>query len=162
MAIFESYHLTSAANSTTQLGMARSYPVGDEFFDRLLALMTELPSVKDHWSADGQCLGNYTIDEFLGAGAFGQVFSCTAHNTARPTRDGGKGAAKQLAVKHVNKAKLHVCSDVGRTLRRTRQLCQELAAMSLIGADCEFVCALVEVLHTKHHVHLVMEVRAGP
>ena len=142
--------------------VAQADPIGDELFNRLLASVKELPSVKDHWSADGKRLGKYAIDKFLGAGEFAEVFSCTARKTTRPTKDGDdEGVTRQqLAVKHVKKAKLNVRSDVRRTLRRTRQLGQELAAMKRVGAECEFVCALVDVLHTKHHVHLIMEVRA--
>jgi len=127
-------------------------PEGGDMFNRLLASMTELPSIQDHWSANGKRLGNYDVHEFLGEGEFAEVFSCTAHSD--------EGATTQLAVKHVNKAKLHARSDVRRTLRRTRQLCKELAAMKLVGSDCGFVCALVDVLHTHDYVHIIMEVRA--
>ena len=66
-----------------------------------------------------------------------------------------RGSDEVLAAKHIAKSRLISTSNVKRTVRRVKRVGTEIEAMRLV--DNEFVCKLLDVIHTPDYVHLIME-----
>ena len=74
--------------------------------------------------------------------------------------DHDRAPAAALAIKSIAKAKLHDHRDIARSARAIARVALEVEALRVLGAHAH-VCALVDVLHSRRHVHLVMEARAS-
>ena len=92
-----------------------------------------------------QQLGQYKLLHSIGEGEFAKVQACRRL----------RGSDEVLAAKHIVKSKLISTSNVKRTVRRVKRVGTEIEAMRLI--DDQFVCKLLDVIHTPDYVHLIME-----
>ena len=123
-------------------------PADDE---QLWSAVRELPPPDPSLRFSTTRVGAYPLEACIGSGAFGSVDLCAR---APGTRD-------RLVVKHISKKA--IARDVALARPRARRVGREIAALRRLapsGADddgARRVCALVDVLHSPSHVHVVLQ-----